>query len=258
MINTIDNIKLETGKKIYFASDFHLGAPSLEESIDREKKVIEWLRTVKSNAQHIFILGDIFDFWFEYKYVIPKGFSRLMGEFISIRDDHIPITFFPGNHDMWMFDYFQSEFGISIYKKPSTLIINEKKFMIGHGDGLGPGDRTYKILKRLFENKVCQWAFRWLHPDMGYKLANHYSYKSRQKNLFKDDEFKGEKEWLLQYCRQIESEQHHDYYIFGHRHLPLDIKINEKSRYINIGDWIKAFTYGEYDGREMCLKYFKT
>lgn len=256
MIRQLEDINTAENKKVYFASDFHLGTPSNDPSLIREKKVVKWLRKIKSNAEHIFILGDIFDFWFEYKYTIPKGFTRLQGTLMDIRDEGIPITFFSGNHDIWMFHYFQDEFGIPVYRDPAFINIDNKKFLIGHGDGLGPGDRKYKFIKKLFENPVNQWMFKWIHPDIAFRIANRYSKKSRLKNLHKDHEFKGDDEWLFQYCKEIEKNDHYDYYIFGHRHLPFIIEINNNSRYINIGDWIFSFTYGEFSHDEMQLRKF--
>jgi len=252
-----NDIIIPKGKKIYFAADFHLGAPSAEESLHREKKVVSWLSSIQETAAHIFILGDIFDFWFEYRYTIPKGFTRLLAQFIHLRDQGIPITFFTGNHDMWMFGYFEEEFNIQIFKKPVTFILNNKKFLIGHGDGLGPGDRRYKIIKKIFENKTAQWVFQWIHPNFGIRLARYWSKRSRHRNLIKDQKFHGDDEWLLNFCKKTEDHIHHDFYIFGHRHLPLDIQINSKSRYINTGDWINSYTFVEFDGEDVSLKNYE-
>jgi len=256
MIGQLKDIILPDNKKIYFASDFHLGAPTSESSLVREKKVVEWLKSIKDDAYHIFLLGDIFDFWFEYKYTIPKGFTRLQGAVIALRDEGIPITIFTGNHDMWMFHYFQDEFGIPVYRNPANVTINDKKFLIGHGDGLGPGDRRYKLIKKVFENPFSQWMFKWLHPDIAFNIAKGLSKRSRIKNLVKDEEFKGDDEWLYQYCKEMEKQVHHDYYIFGHRHLPFIVDINDNSQYMNLGDWIFSYTYGEFNNNEMHLKRF--
>jgi UDP-2,3-diacylglucosamine hydrolase len=256
MIRQLEDINTAENKKVFFASDFHLGTPTNEPSLVREKKVVKWLKKIKSDAQHIFILGDIFDFWFEYKYTIPKGFTRLQGTLMELRDEGIPITFFSGNHDIWMFHYFQDEFDIPVYRDPAFVKINNKSFLIGHGDGLGPGDRKYKFFKKLFENPVSQSMFKWIHPDIAFRIANRYSKKSRLKNLHKDHEFKDDNEWLFHYCKDVEENKHHDYYIFGHRHLPFILDINNNSRYINIGDWIFSFTYGEFSNNEMQIKKF--
>jgi UDP-2,3-diacylglucosamine hydrolase len=256
MIGKLEDIIIPENQKVYFASDFHLGIPSSESSLSREQKIVSWLNRIKKDACHIFILGDIFDFWFEYKYTIPKGFTRLQGTLMALRDEGIPVTFFTGNHDMWMFNYFQDEFSIPVYRNPADVRINNKRCLIGHGDGLGPGDKRYKIIKKLFENPFCQWMFKWLHPDIAFKLANSLSKHSRIKNHIKDEEFKGDDEWLYQYCKDIENRDHHDYYIFGHRHLPFTIEINNRSKYINLGDWVFSFTYGEFEDNEMHLRKF--
>lgn len=249
---------LKEGKKIYFASDFHLGVPNADASLERERRIVRWLDQAKQDAHTIFIMGDIFDFWFEYKYVIPKGFIRLQGKLAELRDAGIPIIFFTGNHDMWMFDYFPKELGIPIYRDPQLLVVGNQKLLIGHGDGLGPGDGTYKLLKQIFNSSLCQWLFARIHPNLGIRIANSWSRKSRISNDKKDEKFTTEEnEYLLVYCRELEKSQHHDYYIFGHRHLPLDLKVDEHSRYINTGEWVKSNTYAEYDGNEVSLKKFE-
>jgi UDP-2,3-diacylglucosamine hydrolase len=257
MSERIDDITIPKGKKIYFASDFHLGVSSDYPSLLREKKVVSWLSSIEESASHIFILGDIFDFWFEYKYTVPKGFVRILGKFMELRDAGIPLTFFTGNHDMWMFSYFQDEFDIHVFNDPESINIQHKKFLIGHGDGLGPGDSNYKWIKKIFKNKVAQRIFQWIHPNLGIGLAQYWSRKSRLKNSLKDQDYLEEQEWLLQFCKEQESIVHHDYYIFGHRHLPLNVEINKSSRYINLGDWISSFTYAEYDGGEVHLKNYE-
>lgn len=231
-------------KKIYFLSDFHLGAPNASASLQREKKLVAFLQDIQSSAEEIFILGDIFDFWFEYKTVVPKGFTRLLGTIASITDAGIPVHVFVGNHDMWMKDYFTNELGCKVYHEPVIMNRQNKQLFIGHGDGLGPGDHGYKFIKKIFRNPLCQWAFSWLHPDWGIGLANYLSRKSRLKTGEADSIFLGEQnEWLVQYAKQVLETQQIDYFIFGHRHLPMDITIAENSRYINLGDWIKHFTF---------------
>jgi len=245
------------GKKIFFASDFHLGVPAHDSSLEREKRIVKWLDSIKSEAHTIYLLGDIFDFWFEYKHAIPKGFIRLQGKLAELCDAGIPIVFFTGNHDMWMFDYFPKELGITIYREPQVMQVGNQKLLIGHGDGLGPGDSTYKILKKFFNSRLCQWLFARLHPNLGIGIASHWSRKSRISNLKKEETFQGEEgEFLWIYCNEIERKEHHDYYIFGHRHLPLDLKLNEQSRYINLGEWVHFNTYAVYDGQKVELKTF--
>jgi len=243
------------GKKIYFFSDFHLGAPDFAASLTREKKIVSFLENARKDAQEIIIAGDIFDFWYEYKTVVPKHFVRLLGKLAEITDTGIPITLFAGNHDMWMRNYFETELNIPVYFEPKTFNWNNKKFYVGHGDGLGPGDHGYKFIKRIFRNKFCQWLFGQLHPTLGMGIANYFSRKSRQKTGASDAEFLGDdNEWLVIYSREILGKEHFDYFIFGHRHLPLVIKLNDATEYINLGDWITHFTYAVFDGTTVELK----
>lgn len=251
-------MKLAQGKKIYFASDFHLGAPDAATSLQREKLLVEWLDEIKVDAQELFLVGDVFDFWFEYKTAVPKGFVRLLGKLAEISDSGIPIHYFTGNHDMWVFDYLPKEIGLTIYRGNLEREFNGKKFLIGHGDGLGPGDRGYKFIKKVFANPVCQWLFARLHPNFGIRLANFWSGKSRMHTGSSDEQFLGnDKEWLVIYCQEILQKQSFDYFIFGHRHLPLDIQLNKNSRYINLGEWMNYRSYGVFNGEDMELKYFK-
>ncbi len=246
---------MQTDKKIYFISDFHLGAPKYESSLIREKKVVAFLDSIKNNAAEIFILGDMFDFWYEYKNVVPKGFVRLLGKLAEVTDAGIPIHFFVGNHDMWMSDYFEKELNITVYHHPTTFERYGKKLFIGHGDGLGPADKGYKFLKKIFRNKICQSLFGFMHPYLGINIANYFSRKSRQKTGGSDEIFLGnENEWLVQYCNKKLEQNYYDYFVFGHRHLPLKIELNKNSTYINLGDWITHFTYAVLDTQQFELK----
>ncbi|HLV13592.1 MAG TPA: UDP-2,3-diacylglucosamine diphosphatase [Xanthomarina sp.] len=250
-------MNIPKGKKIYFASDNHLGAPTPEQSLPREKKFVSWLDDVKQDAAAIFLMGDMFDFWFEYKTVVPKGFTRTLGKLAEISDSGIPIYYFVGNHDLWMNGYFEEELNIPVYHHPKEFTFNDKTFFIGHGDGLGPGDKGYKRMKKVFTNPLSKWLFRWLHPDLGVKLAQYMSVKNKLISGDEDAKFLGEdNEWLVQYCKKKQEEKHRDYYVFGHRHLPLNINISETSKYINLGDWIHYYTYGVFDGETMELKEY--
>lgn len=249
--------QLPTGKCLYFASDFHLGAGPAKMSDEREKKIVRWLQAVSHDAAAIFLVGDIFDFWFEYKKVIPKGFIRFQAALLELRDRGIPVYFFTGNHDKWLFDYFPAHFGIPVFYRPVVIEVNGQRLYVGHGDGLGPGDRWYKVLKVLFEGRFPQALFRWLHPDIGVWLAHRWSKSSRITSGSRDEGFiKPEGEWLWQYAREVEQTQHHDYYIFGHRHIPLDLEVTEKSRYLNLGEWVNHYTYVKYDGAKADLLVF--
>ena len=255
---TSTRIPFLDNKKIYFASDFHLGVPDYASSLEREKDIVRWLNSIKDDAHSIYLLGDIFDFWFEYKYTIPKGYVRLLGKLAELRDAGIPIYFFTGNHDMWMFDYFPKELGIPVYRKPTLLQVGDQKLLIGHGDGLGPGDRTYKVLKKFFNSSVCQWLFARIHPNLGITIAHAWSRKSRITNSKRDEKFETEeREFLWVYCNEVQKSTHHDYYIFGHRHLPLNLKVGHQSTYINLGEWVHFKTFAVYDGTNVELKEYK-
>lgn len=250
-------MNIPKGKKIYFASDNHLGAPNKKASLPREKKFVAWLDEIKKDAAAILLMGDLFDFWFEYKTVVPKGFTRTLGKLAEISDSGIPIYYFVGNHDLWMNGYFEEELNIPVYHKPKEFIFNDTSFFIGHGDGLGPGDKGYKRMKKVFTNRFCKWLFRWLHPDLGVKLAQYLSVENKLISGEEDAKFLGEdNEWLVQYCKRKQSEKHRDFYIFGHRHLPLEITLENNSKYINLGDWINYYTYGVFDGTTMELKTY--
>ena len=249
-------------KNIYFASDFHLGVPDYENSLLREKLFVRWLDEVRSDAGEIYLMGDIFDFWFEYKTVIPKGFVRILGKLAEITDSGIPVYLFKGNHDVWAFDYLQKEINIKLFRQPEIKIFGNKKFYLAHGDGLGPGDTGYKFLKKVFAFRPNQWLFNWLHPDIGTRLGLYFSKKSRYAHIAKEgrkeeiNDFHDE--MLYKYSLDILKENKDiDYFVFGHRHLPLDIRLNEKTRFIILGDWLTNFSYAVFDGNEIELKYYK-
>ncbi|MCE3227941.1 MAG: UDP-2,3-diacylglucosamine hydrolase [Bacteroidetes bacterium] len=245
------------GKKIYFASDFHLGVPTLESSLAREKKVCQWLDMIKSDAEEIFLVGDIFDFWYEYVYTIPKGYTRLLGKIAELTDSGIKVHFFTGNHDLWMKDYFIEELNVSVYHDPIIREFNGKRFYIGHGDGLGPGDNWYKFLKLIFKSKVCQWLYSRLHPNLAFWLARKSSKRSRIITADSDEKFLGEEnEWLYLFAKEYVKTEKMDYFIFGHRHLPLDMNVDGKARYINLGEWINYRTYAVFDGTDLKLEKF--
>jgi UDP-2,3-diacylglucosamine hydrolase len=309
-------IQLQANKKIYFASDFHLGYPDFETSLVRERKIVAWLDSIKTDAQVIFLVGDIFDFWFEYKNVVPKGYVRLLGKLAELTDSGIEIIIFPGNHDIWMFDYFTKELGIKVFRNAQEYVIEDrgqrvedrgekegfafvgvfsnesddnlsdyasqrkiqtkatppnpqsptpnpqtKTFYIVHGDGLGPGDYGYKYLKKVFESKLSQWAFGWLHPHWGIALATWWSGSRKDEERIKRElQFRGEGEWLWHFAKEQEAQKHHDYYVFGHRHLLLDLPVGENSRYINLGQWAyddeNSNHFAVYDGEKLEVKKF--
>lgn len=245
-------------KKIYFASDFHLGVPSPEKSLDREKRVCRWLDSIKGDAAAVYLVGDIFDFWYEYTHTIPKGSTRLLGKIAELTDAGIPVHFFVGNHDLWMKDYFTVELNVTVHHQPLEFTANGKRFYVTHGDGLGPGDRKYKILRWFFANKVCQWFFSRLHPNFAFYIAKKSSKRQKEVTGNQDEQFLGEEnEWLFLYCRDVLQSKAVDYFVFGHRHLPLDLDVDGKARYINLGEWFNYNTYAVFDGHTLSLRKFE-
>jgi len=244
--------------KIIFASDFHLGIDSKNSSKERELLIVEWLMSIKDEVKHLFLVGDIFDYWFEYKTSIPSGFSDFLSAIKILRNEGVEITFFTGNHDMWMFRYFTEEYGIEVLKEPKVFHFDQAKFFVGHGDGLGPGDALYKVVKKVFANKVCQWLFSLIHPTIALGIMKKVSQRDAEKYT-KPDQFDGENEWLIQFANSYqEQEKKVDFFIFGHRHLMYDYPLQNEGRVINLGDWITYLSYAEWDGSEMKLLQYKS
>ena len=250
-------MNLTPGKKIYFISDFHLGVPNDTDSRKREDKIVAWLNSISNDVQILYLMGDVFDYWFEYKEVVPRGYVRLLGKLAELSDAGVEMHYFTGNHDMWVFDYLPKEIGLQIHRAPIQREYNGKKFFLGHGDGLGPGDYGYKFIKKVFANKLAQWLFARIHPNTGIGLMKFFSRRSRIATGTSDDVYLGDnKEWLMIYSREVLQKEHYDYFIFGHRHMPLDKALSDNSRYINLGEWINHFTYAVYDGQELQLEKY--
>jgi len=248
---------MTTRNKLYFASDFHLGAGAYTKHREREARIVRWLDLIKTDAAEIFLMGDVFDFWFEYKTVVPKGYIRFLGKLAELADAGVKIYLFKGNHDMWMFDYFKKEFGATIISDELEIERNGKKFYLHHGDGLGPGDETYKMLKKIFRSKLCQWLFARIHPNLGVGIANYWSAHSRISNQKTPNAKPGQQEWLVTYSNELLKTHFYDYLVFGHRHKPFDIALTERSRYINLGEWVSYNTYAVFDGETLRLEYFE-
>ncbi|WP_443937366.1 UDP-2,3-diacylglucosamine diphosphatase [Pedobacter sp. MW01-1-1] len=243
-------------KNIYFASDFHLGTPSYAASRAREKRIVKWLDFIEPTCSELFLMGDVFDFWFEYAKVVPKGFIRFQGKLAEMADKGIKIYFFKGNHDMWVRDYFTQEIGLEIISDELIIERGGKKFYLHHGDGLGPGDSKYKFLRKIFRSKTCQWLFARIHPNLGIGIADYWSKSSRAASDPEEVFFGIDKEWLAIYAKEQLQKEHFDYFIFGHRHLPMDLDLGNGSRYVNIGEWLSYDSYGVFDGQDLHLKYF--
>ena len=245
------------GKNVYFLSDAHLGAKLLKNNRERELMLVDFLKKIKPVRSELYLLGDMFDFWFEYKHVVPKGHVRFLAELANFTDSGIKVHFFTGNHDIWAFDYLAKECGVILHTSMFEIEMNGKSFLIGHGDGLNPNDKGYLFLSKAFHNRFLQRCFRLIHPDWGIALANRWSSHSRLKGNGKIDarEYLGDdKEEIVLYCKKVLQERHIDYFIFGHRHLPIFMQLAESSYYINTGDWITHFTYAKFDGEKVSLE----
>lgn len=258
----IQPFSLNPNKRLYFASDFHLGAPTHKKSLERERKIVHWLDTIKTDAEAIFLVGDLFDFWYEYGSTVPAGYVRFLGKLAELRDAGIQIYVFAGNHDLWYKNYFTHELGIPVFHKPITLHCatahKSTRFYVGHGDGLGPGDRGFKLLKKIFTNPLAIWAFGWLHPRVGMGLASLWSdARKTEENLQKSKIHLGQKEWLFQYAQSVEKHTPHNYYVFGHRHLPMRMEVSPTAEYINLGEWLSDYTYAVFDGKTLKLECFE-
>lgn len=247
---------LPEGKKVYFASDFHLGIPNRASSLEREKRICRWLQDIRSDASHVYLVGDIFDAWFEYGKVVPRGYTRFFGKLAELTDQGITIDMFTGNHDLWMRGYFEEELNIKVHHDYIEREFNGKKFIVAHGDGLGPGDHKYKALKKVLRNPLSQWLYRRLHPDTGIGMAEWFSRRgSKHGNSIVN--FFGEKEWLIQFSRSELKKKHIDYFIFGHRHIAIEYPLSDNSMYVNLGDWIEYNSYAVFDGKDLRLQYYK-
>ncbi len=247
------------GKKIYFASDFHFGIPDRESSLAREKRICRWLEEARGDAHIIYLVGDLFDAWFEYRKVVPKGYTRFLGKLAELTDSGIQIEAFSGNHDLWMRGYFEDELNIKVHHEPIERTFNGKKFIIAHGDGLGPGDLKYKFLKSILRNPFAQWLYRRLHPDTGVRIAEWFSGRGPKHTSGEEEKFLGpEKEWLVQFALDTLKKQHVDYFIFGHRHIAIEYPLPDNSLYVNLGDWIRYDSYAVFDGRDLKLQFYKT
>lgn len=242
---------------IYFASDFHLGVPTHADSLVREKRVVAWLDSVKHNASDIYLVGDLFDFWFEFKTVVPKGFVRLLGKLAELSDSGIKLHIFHGNHDLWQFGYLEQELGCVVYSKPITIKLGNKNFHIAHGDGLGPNQHWFKFILGIYRNWFFQRLFAFFHPNIGIGLANWFSARSKQHTFTENATYYGDdKEFLMLYAKEIAATDKIDYFVFGHRHLPMIRPVNDRSTYVNLGDWMGYNTYAVFDGNELKLETF--
>lgn len=245
--------------KYYFLSDAHLGCRMIADTHAHEQKLVDWLDMAQKDATALFLLGDIFDFWFEYTYVVPKGFTRVLGKLREITEKGISVHFFVGNHDLWTFGYLQDEIGLTVHYSPETMQLGNKQFFLAHGDGLGDKSRTFSLIRVIFHNKVCQWLFRTLiPPSWGLKFGYTWSKNNRKKHEKANVGYQGEeKEPLVRFAKKHAKEHAIDYYLFGHRHILLHLMLANKSQMIILGDFMREFSYATFDGESVCLENFE-
>lgn len=249
-------VELKPSKKIYFASDFHFGIPDYKTTREREVRVCKWLDDIKTDAQQIYLLGDLFDSWMEYKRVVPKGSVRFFGKLAELSDAGIDLIIFTGNHDLWVTDYFEVELKAKVYHDPITCELGGKRFHLGHGDGLVKQEGIYKMMKAVFRHPVSRFIYRQLHPDLGLRLADFFSRLGPKHKYEEQKMLPAEQEYQLIYANELLKTSHYDYFIFGHRHLPCTLKLNDSSTFINLGDWISFDTYAVFDGIETRLEKY--
>jgi UDP-2,3-diacylglucosamine hydrolase len=241
--------------KIYFASDMHFGSDVLEAPLVTEQRFVRWLDSIRDDAQALYLLGDVFDFWFEYRKVVPRGFTRFLGTIARMHDAGTEIHFFIGNHDIWLFDYLPAEVGAIIHREPFVLAAEGKKFFLAHGDGLGDPSRSFRFLRALFHNRFCQLLFAALPTRWSIGFAHRWSRSNRRKDLAHSLPYLGEdKEYLVHFAKQyLQTDPSIDYFLFGHRHILLDLQLNKKSRLLILGDWMQHFSYAVWDGDTLRL-----
>ena len=244
-------------KNIYFLSDLHLGARTIADPRAHEKRVVRWLDSIKSEASAIYLMGDILDFWFEYKTVIPRGYTRFLGKLAELSDMGIDMHWFTGNHDIWIFDYIPDELGVTVHHGPEIVTLGGKTFFLAHGDGMDNPPPVFRIIRAVFYNKLCQRLFSGIHPRWSVSFAHRWSSQSRKKGE-RYASYQGEQEeYLAVFARKFLQEHSIDYFIFGHRHIMLDLKLTPESRIIILGDWIHHFSFAVFDGKEIWLDRYE-
>ena len=241
---------------IYFLSDAHLGSLIVRDPRAHEKKLVDWLDKVKTDATAIYLLGDLFDFWFEYHTVVPKGFVRFLGKLAEITDSGIEVHFFTGNHDIWTFGYLENEVGLIVHREPQTVQLGNKRFFLAHGDGLHAEDRGFELLRKVFHSRTAQNLFRYIPAELGQKFGYSWSKSNRMKILHIENKFQGEaNENLVVFAKKYVETHNVDFLIFGHRHIALDLQLKDQKRVIILGDFVGIFSYGVFDGENFRLEF---
>lgn len=246
-------------KKVYFLSDAHLGSLAIPHPRTHERRLVNFLDKIKDDAGAIYLLGDMFDFWYEYRHVVPKGYTRFLGKLSELTDRGVEVHYFTGNHDIWCGDYLEKECGVVLHREPLTTEIYGKEFYLAHGDGLGDPDKKFKLLRRMFHSHTLQTLFSALHPRWGVAFGLAWAKHSRLKRIDgREPDYMGEdKEYLVQFTKEyLKQHPEINYFIFGHRHIDLDLALRGNARIMILGDWINLFTYAVFDGENIFLENF--
>ena len=246
-------------KNVYFISDAHLGSWAIDHKRMQERRLVRFLDDIKDKAQAVYMLGDMFDYWYEYKYVVPKGYTRFLGKVSELTDRGVEVHYFIGNHDIWMFGYLERECGVILHKEPMTVEIMGKEFFLAHGDGLGDPDRMFRFLRKIFHSRVCQFLFSLLPTRWSMHLGLSWAKKSMEDHrLAGVDKYLGEdKEYQVIYAKEyLKSHPDINYFIFGHRHIELDLMLTRTCRLLIIGDWISQYTYAVFDGKQLTMSNY--
>ena len=246
-------------KPIYFLSDAHLVSWAIEHRRMQERRLVRFLDSIKEKAAAVYLLGDMFDFWFEYRYAVPRGYTRFLGKLSELTDMGVEVHYFIGNHDIWTYGYLEKECGVILHKKPLTTELYGKVFLLAHGDGLGDRDPKFRFLRSIFHSRFCQRAFAAIHPRWGVWLGQTWAKHSRLKRPGGEEPpYMGDnKEHLVLYTkRYIQYHSNVDYFIYGHRHIEVDLQLTRKARMIILGDWITHFSYVVFDGEHLFMEQY--
>ena len=246
-------------KNVYFLSDAHLGSWAVNHKRTQERRLVRFLDEIKDKASAVYLLGDMFDFWNEYRLAVPKGFTRFLGNLSELTDHGVEVHYFTGNHDLWTYGYLERECGVILHRKPLTTEIADKIFYLAHGDGLGDPDRKFQTLRKLFHNRLCQFLLNTIHPRWGLWLGYRWAKHSREKRVdgYETPFLGEEKEYLVKYSKDyLQTHPDIDFFLYGHRHVQIDLPLNERTRLLMLGDWITQFTYAVFDGQHLFLENY--
>lgn len=245
-------------KYTYFISDLHLGASYIKDPHQHERRIADWLRSIEPEAKALYLVGDVLDYWYEYREVVPRGYVRFFGALAELADKGVETVWLKGNHDIWIFDYLPRELSVKVVDGLFSTVIDGHKFVMEHGDGVGDLRPSFKLMRRIFRNRLCQWLFSGIHPRWTIPFAHRWSAHSRLTGYEEQLTELPADDVLLKFCETYQLEHPSspaDYFVFGHRHILIDRRLSDSSRMIVLGDCFKHFSYGRFDGKELSLGF---